>query len=40
MDQIEELKKALARIPDEGAINKAKRREIIRQIQQLQKEKK
>lgn len=40
MDQIEELKKALVRIPDEGAINKAKRREIIRQIQQLQKEKK
>ena len=34
---IDELRKALEKIPDEGKHNKAKRAEIIRQILELQK---
>ena len=36
---LDELVKALDRIPDEGEHNKAKRAEIIKQIIALQKEK-
>lgn len=37
MQEIEQLRKALERIPDEGKHNKAKRAEIIRQILELQR---